>query len=221
MRTTMRIKRGEYMGYKIEEWIDTNGLIKPQAHWNDSGNGILYTAVYLALTNFKEFPLFKLPVQACVWDGLLYRTPAKQFGQEQWDNYLGLAAIYFFTRDRAAARKCIWYGIKHFGLYDTDGLSESKDWLWRFPQVWVLMWLAAFPWLKLLIFPVGWLTGRFMKPDRVDGSGTQLAWLYHFTFASAYGSEPDEKMKEIHAQFKLTSREYYSEGHPTPVLLNS
>lgn len=202
------------MDHILTEWIDRNGLVKPQKAWRDSGNGLLYTAVWLMLTGCRDISIFTDPIGRLeIKSGLYARTPENQFGQEQWDNYLGLAALCFGIGNTAAARSVIWYGIKHFGFYDTDGKLEGKDWLWRFPQVWVLMWLAAFPKIKWVFWPAWWVVGRFMNPNPADASGCQLAWLFHWVGFLAYGTGKD-RLKTLFGAFVEGSKTYYSNGHP-------
>lgn len=204
------------MDHVLMEWIDRNGLVKPQIEWRDSGNGLLYTAVWLILTGCRDLEMFARAIDRLeVEPGLYARTPDRQFGQEQWDNYLGLAALCIVSGNHGPARRVIWYGLKHFGFFNTDGKLESKDWLWRFPQVWVLMWIAAFPALKWLFWPAWWLAGAFMLPPLADRSGCQLAWVFHWAGFIAYGTTK-KRVKTNFERFAATSKGYYGAGHPTP-----
>jgi len=207
----------------IAEWIDKNGLVKPQSHWQDSGNGVLYSAILLILSAFKikfeGWNSIETAMQKCLRGGLLFRSPDNVY-QEQWDNHLGLAAYSFFSGDTKTARAVIWYGITHFGFFDTDGVLEFKDNLFRFPQIWVLYTIAAFPKFKWIFYPWAWIVSLFMKPDRIDASGTQLAWLYLYTVRNVYGVGFEKKYTDVLLQFHENVGEYYGAGHPTVELVN-
>lgn len=205
----------------LENWTDKNGLIKPQSDWSDSGNGVLYTAVYLIVTQMQDFDRFIGPLDACFQSGLLFRTPPTpeqpggSFGQEQWDDHLGFAAMCVMKNFRIRPRQVLAYAFKHAGFFNTDGKLEWQDNMLRFPQVWALYWLAAFPWLKWPLFPILIIIGHFMRPDASDRSGTQLAWLYLFVARHVYPGKFDTRYNEIAEQFYNTCRQYYGPDHPT------
>lgn len=211
------------MVHYLTEWIDRNGLLKPRRDWSDSGNGVLYTCVYLILTGLKDIEIFKVPIGRCHQaNGLLFRTPPTKekpfgdYGQEQWDNYLGIAALCVFAAFPSPAWKAIRYGLLRFGFYDTDGKLEARDWLWRFPQVWVLMACAAlsrsvlYP-LRWIFFPAFWTVGRFVKVG--DSSGTQLAFVYHWTGFRIFGYGRDQVAAMLPLYLKACES-YYEMNHP-------
>lgn len=212
--------------------LDKNGLIKPQLHWNDSGNGIYYTA--LALCSYRDTYGFDNPilenlfingVRRCMpTPGLLLRTPDNQFGQEQWDNLLGLAVGCIITENIQFPRQVLWYGIRHAFFFNTDGKLEGKDFLGRFPQVWALMLPAAFPKLKWLFYPFARLVHRLMKmPDKDNNSGINLVYMYNsgmqYLFNKYFVSEFLEKLqKELNKSLSDVFADYFGKAHPLTLL---
>jgi len=202
----------------IEQWIDVDSLIKPQIDWKDSGNGVLFSAVWLILSgNNREQLLPALKIQAaileCVGKGNLLRSPTNTH-QEQWDNHLGLGSYAYFFKKKSLSRMILEYGLKHFGVFNTDGKLEFQDWLYRFPQIWCVYFIAAFPRFKFLAYPFALLVSRFMKPNKDDGSGTQLAWLYLHVMVDSFGFGFKKKYNEILAQQKELVSVYYGKDHP-------
>jgi hypothetical protein len=202
----------------IQEWLDKNDLIKPQKAWEDSGNGVLYSAIWLILKketgDFAWKDRVEKAILACLKDGLLHRTPTNDFGQEQWDNHLGLGAYSYFYKNTSAPRSVIKRAWKNLFMFDTDGKKEGKDFLGRFPQIWAVYFVAAFPALKWLAFIKALLISRFMKPHINDASGTQLAWLYLKVMNDAFPFGFKKSFQEVNAQMKKTAPTYYGGGHP-------
>lgn len=210
----------------LEQWIDKNGLIKPQPDWADSGNGVLYTIVYLMVTDWNGLDGFTHSIGKCFKDGKLYRTPPTpekpygDYGQEQWDDWLGIAAMCAMNGFHKMARISLWYGVKHFGFYKTSPVfywkENFKAWLWRFPQVWSIMLVAAFPLLRRPFQPLFKLIGSFMSSPVSDRSGCQLEWVYFRTVATLYPGKFNAEYLNAAQKFKETCPWYYGAGHPTP-----
>ena len=209
----------------LDKFTDVNGLIKPRSAWVDSGNGVLYTAVWLILYKLARVPIystgkFEACIFACLKGGLLLRSPSNTY-QEQWDNHLGLAAYAHFYKRPEIARKVLEHAYENDGFFDTDGVKEAKDNLLRFPQIWAIYLIAGFPKLKWLFFPFAWVVSRFMNPPLDDSSGTQLAWLYLYTMNDAFGFGFEKKHAEVLAQFKQNVSVYYEETHPIISMIES
>lgn len=203
---------------EMQAWFDKNGLVKPQADWMDSGNGVLYTSVYVALAlelnpyNRMRVPYLPLVKPCFKRRGLLMRTPQNTYGLESWDDYLGLAVACLVLDDQSTPREVLWYGIRHLGFYNNTDTFTRDAFLGRFPQVWALMWIAAFPFLKWPLYPILKLIARFMDPPATDASGIQLAWLY--LWACRYLGFTFEKYYPITMALSYAYLSYYGEGHP-------
>lgn len=210
----------------LVQYTDVNGLIKPQASWNDSGNGIYFSAIanMVAVMNDWEQPLdYTNLVQSCMpTKGLLQRNPEDTYGQEQTDDYLGVILGCILARNNGPLKDILWYGVKHFFVFNNDGKLEFKDWLGRFVQVWVLMTAAAFPWIKYLFYPVLYLTRIFFHPVKNDDSGNILQFVFLYSLEQLYNidftsgwlleMEPDT--------MKTTFSRYFSPEHPLTLAVN-
>lgn len=195
-------------------WIDSNGLVKAQPEWITSGNGLFYASI-------AEFLSDQIVVDSksffdCWYKlGCLKRNPQNTFGQEQFDDYLGFATLCIAFNLTQNARIICWYAVRHgyFMLNVPFTWSDFfKSFLLRFPQVWVLMWCAAYPWLKWPLYPFMKLIALFMKLDPTDPGGVQLSWLY-FEGMNSLGfhtKQLDKARSMIPAAFK----QYYHKDHP-------
>lgn len=204
----------------MENWLDKNGLVKTRAAFTDSGNGILYSCIFMMLADDSR-PFSQRRVFAKLWNsigeceerpGLFKRNPEGSFGQETWDDYLGIAAACITIGETGIPRDILWYGISHGFVFNTDKHIETKDWLGRFPQVWILMWCAAFPWMKWMLYPALALVGKTMKLKVEDASSTQLQWVFfsacdHLGFRFKSGDP-------IIAAYPSAVARYYDATHP-------
>ena len=203
----------------IEQWIDKNGLIKPRRAWEDSGNGVLYTALYLLLEETtgplnQSTPDFKDAIQSCFRKpGLLMRTPDNSFGQEQFDNYLGLT--YLALRYNIQwAKEVITYGVQHNFVFDTNDVFEVKDFLGRYPHVFALMHEVGYRTESPLVlsFLSMFTTPRFMQLKENDASGVNLSLVYQFMVARLGGHAL--QLNDAIKLSKKTARTYFDEDHP-------
>ena len=202
----------------IQRWLDRFELVKPQAGSGDSGNGILYSCIYLIFLFEIDRTLidklwFEEIIQRCSYaPGVLNRTPNNDYGQETWDDYLGVAAVCILLKERHIAKEIIIHGITHFGFYTNKEQSSAAAFLWRFPQVWLLMWPAAFPWMRYPLYPLLWGLGRLMNLGGASANEIQLIWVYH-AGCKALGF----KFKKYDAATRLLPDAfgaYYGLGHP-------
>jgi len=158
----------------IQDWIDLNGLVKPRWSWSSSGNGLLYSSIARIL-GFN----FAFNIRSCMKEpGLLMRTPDNSFGQQSWDDYLGVACLCIHDGITDIPKEILKYGVKHGFFFNNIGPFSFKAFLGRFPQVWALMWIAAYPWLKWPMYPVLWAIQCTFRFDLDDTSGYQLEWLF-------------------------------------------
>lgn len=212
----------------ITRWLDRYGLVKSRIAQSSTGNGILYSAIFVMLMhpdpenpNFAR-DWFSSRVRDCFFkDGCLMRNPGNEFGQESWDDYLGVAAASLVTGDTTVPRAILRYGFPFF-IFNTDGVLKFEDWLGRFVQVWVLMIAAAFPWIPKY-FPTFlnfwlWLIGKFMKVNIADSSGTELEWVYMTSYARLMNSFNDVNSLPYLWRMNLSMADemktYYDANHP-------
>lgn len=157
-----------------ERFIDKNGMVKPQKNWDHSGNGILYSSIAKIL-GFD----FDYNIENCkIRDGLYMRTPDNAFGNQSWDDYLGIAAFAIHTNDTKIPRQVLMYGLTHFFIFNTDQKLEAKDFLGRFIQLWSLMFVAAFPKIRKVFYPILYFVQLTFDLNPHDSSAYQLEWLY-------------------------------------------
>jgi hypothetical protein len=198
-------------------WLDRNQLIKTQIENQDSGNGILYLSVAIALiyemygdTSLKQN--YVSAVSACFKKpGLLMRNPTGSFGLESWDDYLGVAVVCIIIHNRAIPRKILWYGLKHFGCYNNTNSFTWESFLWRFPQVWMLMTIAAFPWTKHVLKYLLDVSALFVHSDVRNPSGVQLAWMFEYGIRAAGFKVPS--YKTVSLDLPVAFERYYQKGH--------
>lgn len=204
----------------IPAWLDSNRLVKPQKSWNSSGNGLLYDCIFFVLTHELDKGYSDSMLDAFLYDGYSSCTYSKgclkrsatSITQESWDDYMGLVVACLALGDRLIPKQVLEHGIFYAFFYDCDGKITFSDFLGRFPQLWVLYWPAAFPWLKWPLWPLLWLVGKTMKPDLSDTSSIQLQWLY-FSGCKYLGfnfAQYDVLKKLLPDAFKI----YYDPDHP-------
>lgn len=122
-------------------------------------------------------------------------------------------------------REILWYGLKHFFVYNTNGKLEGKDWLLRNFPIWPLLIVAAFPFLRLPMYPLIWLVQSFFEDpqkmlERNYTNGIQLQWVY-LIGADLLGFR--FKSTELHNHELMTKAFsiYYSKDHPFNNLSNT
>lgn len=203
---------------RIKE-LDENGLCKPRYDWGNSGNGVTYSVVAMCL--FPSY--FNARILDC-WDHkrqVLMRTPDNKYGQNSHDDYTSLS-IYCLIYNQHWARAYLLSAIKKLGFMQNDFKEEGAFWksqMFRFPQIWIIMFAAAFPHSI-----VRWISGllcsgllRFQKANVHNASGTQLTFLIAHA-ALLMGN--DQPMRRFLNQIKAESttlanimRDYYDLGH--------
>lgn len=209
----------EMIAELIKDYTDPNGLIKPHKTDGESDNGVLFTSVAQILSNTT---LYEQSIQNCYLEtGLLNRKPkGKESQQEQWDDLLGRAVRCIQSGNTHEPKQILYFGLKHFGFYNTDNKLEGKDFLFRFVFVFMLLFAGAFPKLKGLVkAPLVWFINSFKCDSVNDTSGLQLQWLvtvgYDLLFKST--TESYWKLKLLMITGKKLSdvfSVYYTPGHP-------
>lgn len=216
----------------IPAWTDKNGLVKPQKSWQDSGNGLLYSSMLVLLTDLKGdayrlVPWIRSKIKACTYSpGCLKRNPEGSFGQESWDDYLGVAAACIVIKDTAIPRSILLHGFLHFGFFINDKTFDFTQRRWFFPwlkkfskgflllyvHVWAIMLPAAFPWFKWFFFPLIWAVSKTMEPNLNDPGGIQTMWMYLYA-AQKIGFHFD-KYDQTKAMLPDALKKYYDLSHP-------
>lgn len=202
------------------EYIDVNGLVKPQVTWTNSGNGLCYTGTALVLG--FEIDDYQKNVRDCYYHvGCLMRTDDNGFGQESYDDYLGTAAGCIAIGETKIPQEIIVYGLSNFFVFKTTTSNTLKDWLkaflGRFPQVWLLMFPAAFPWLKWLFALPLMVMAYFLKGAIEDQSGTILQWQIQKSVVNLYGIKYFYNRWIKRNGFSLKNDifgKYFNKGHP-------
>lgn len=207
--TQYRMTEEKFIDQIMSYWLDKNGLVKTQSYRADSGNGVLYTSIAVMLCpQIKTFTQ-KFVDQCFTVAGCLKRTPGGQYGQEEWDDYLGLLASCILTGETYRPRRILSYGLTHLFIYNNDKKLEFKDWLGRYPQFDVILWKAAFPKLNFIWKPLAWIITKFFNAKPLENPGEyQLEWV----FKMAFGFEP--KTSESWGNIAIAFKKYYTEEHP-------
>lgn len=217
-----------YQNDILTSWLDNYGMIglDKDSPTHITENGLYFSAIHVVLCHkilrdsaMKRRRWFVEKVRKCyLQTGNLARQPNNNTNQEAWDNYLGVAIACMCLNINDIPREILKYGVANLGFYNTDGKLEFKDWLWRFPQVWVMMIAAAFPILRPLFMLPAYLISLFMKKKEGDSSGNNLVFMYMYGmkllgFNKLYTKKVEElKVKE---NFSL----YFKINHPFNLLL--
>jgi hypothetical protein len=211
----------------IAQYTDINNLVKPQLAWVDSGNGLLYTAMDVILRDYFTFVDQRTDFQKLVYScmehpGLLIRTPQNTYGQESWDDYMGVAAACIVLGETEIPKMILGYAISHFFFMNNTGTFSWSAWLGRFPQIWILMWIAAFPIFKFMFFPMAYAISKFMSPTMGDTGSNNTDFCFMYALSSAYGQEFldtfKSKMNALPMTLQANFTAYFSAAHPFSVL---
>ncbi len=189
-------------------------------------NGLYFSAIHVILyhaiikgelSSIKKW--YSEKVRECYLErGNLARQPKNNTNQEQWDNIFGVAVACIILNITDIPREILSYGVRNLFIFNTDGKLEGKDFLGRFPQVWVMMFAAAFPLMKYAVMPLAWLISKFMKKIEGNSSANNLIFVYLYGmkllgFKKLYSIEV-EKLN-ILENFRL----YFKAGHPFILLV--
>jgi len=194
------------------QWLDQNGLVIPQPSEKPADNGVLFTSIAVLLG--FEVPDYEALVRSCyLKPGLVARWPGNNFDQAAWDDYLGVAVACIFRNEKKIPREILSYAIRHAFFFNTDGKLQDKDFLLRNFPIWPLMICAAFPIMRLPMWPLIWLVQSFFKyPNLNDTSGFQLQWVY--LYGCALLGFNFKRMKIHEYKLKAALRIYYHTKHP-------
>lgn len=212
--------------YLQSNYVDSDGLVRPNTTDLDSDNGVLFTSVaqILSHTNFLQ-PAIDKCYEA---PGLLARKPASNpSSQEQFDDVMGRAISGIVLGNTKECREILWYGITHFGFYNTDNNLQGKDFLFRFVFTFLYVFCAAFPKLKWLVYPFLLLYVQFMNPsDLTQTSPLQLQWLSalgnEFLYGvGCYDSWYNRYKKNTGAKLSAIFSGYYNAEHPFTLFVQS
>ncbi len=185
-------------------------------------NGLLFTAVAISSLPKTEENLidFELLFNNCFIDGILYRSPEPHPKPDSFDNYLAVAFMSAYLNKPNMSKKLLWSLIKHFGIV------RGEIFL-RFPQVWLLLVVTAFPIFKWLFLPFCYILSSLQKPilPLYNTSGVQLQYVIINTLEIVYPqvgffvrwyTSLLEKCSGLGEVFSI----YYSPLHPIAKLWN-
>jgi hypothetical protein len=198
----------------IFPYLDVNKLVKPNLEDINSANGVLYTSVLQILT---KTPYYQSSIDACFKSpGLLMRTPEGDYGQEQMDDYLGIACTSIVTGRTSNARAILWYGLTHLFVFNNDGKLQLQDFLGRYPFVFMYMFAAAFPFLKWAVYiPLTLNVRNFNPMGSTDSSGLQLQFIQILAYEKLYNKIETRSWFSKYGKLPSTIfEEFYEKGHP-------
>ena len=209
-----------------KDYLDVNSLVKPQKGLTDSGNGVMYSSIAMLLypsPSNEDLACYRDSILKCFNENnILMRTPNNTYGQESWDDYLGLAVCCLTIGEEFIPEHIMWSLVYHLGfMWNTENKSDIfKSWLVRFPIVWVIMMAASFKWFRFIARTI--LNVYFSLVDQTinvnDGSGIQLQFLQLFALSELGNSFPLKSwLSKINAQNTSLSKimaTYYDPTHP-------
>lgn len=217
------MKRQDYLQL-IQEYTDKNGMVKPQRHWSDSGNGLTYTAYDMQFRRkykIEQRKNYKKLVMSCMMEpGLLARTPQNTFGNQQHDDIQSVLAGCVIDGNKEVPFLILKRLALNFGFYDTNNEKESKDFIGRFLYLWPSLIAASSDILKWAVFPLLCLYTLTFKPNKNDTSGINLQWSFLEYMDALYPWNPFKKRWEakLYEEFQDglfgSMSIYFDNGHP-------
>lgn len=176
-----------------EHHTEKYGLVVPGFdNINLSANGLYYTAIFNQLmksNNYKVDFSYGDKVKSCFKEpGLPMRNPENSGGQEQFDNFVGITLGCQLTNRPDILRSILWYSVTHFFVFNTDDKLEFKDWIGRYPHVWLFMTASAIPLSKYLLYLPLLAIVKTFKPSPSDMSGNLLQYVFISIFRDLYGN---------------------------------
>ena len=216
-----------YVSEIQEKYLDRYGMVGLDANSpnHETDNGLFFSAIHVVLchtiikTNMRALRIwYTEKVRKCYMQvGNITRKPGNTEQQQQWDDFLGLAIACMALNITDIPREILKYGLLNLFFYNTDGQLKGEDFLGRFPQVWVMMFAAAFPIMRWIVKPLAWLISLTMKKEQGNSSGNNLIFMYLYGMKLLGMKSYSKKMEEINIleNFKL----YFKAGHPFISLL--
>lgn len=208
----------------IDEYTDKNGMIVPQRHWGDSGNGLTYTAFDMQLRRIYKIAqrknYTKLVMSCMMEPGLLARTPQNSYGNQQHDDIQSVLAGCVISGNTEVPQLILKRLVTNLGFYDTDGKKEGKDFLGRFVYLWPSLLAASSPISKWLVYPPLVLYTATFKPEHGNTSGIHLQWSFLEYMDTLFPWNPfkkkwEKKLHEIYPNgIADTMGVYFDNGHP-------
>lgn len=182
------------------DYTDGNGLVSPKPCSpmlrSASDNGVMYTSeliIMLVYDNQKIPALPSIALSSCISDGLLYRHPVAQGGQQEGpDDYYGLIAALKVSKSPYTAARILGGVIKYRGFLNNvnPGVKTWDSFLIRQPQLLCAMITAAFPSMvnpmhylvRLFFFPLYVYTALIIATSclfapKTDTDARRLSWL--------------------------------------------
>lgn len=213
------------MQIDYSQYLDEYGMVTvngvPGNPGEHSENGLLFTAVAMEADLINDcighpFDFSEL-FEACFINGILYRSPEPHPKPESHDNYTACVLGSLIEYNPSIARRLLWSLIKHFGYV-------NKEFVGRFPQVWLLLLTASFSVLRYLLLPLILILYLLQSPKNPlqDTSGTQLQFVIVCIIDRLYPSlnllrnwfTKLNKYAKMYEVMKL----YYGENHPNALI---
>lgn len=207
----------------LDAWRDKYGMIVPQPNSDSSGNGILYTSIASILLLKQNKPIEANQELNRIKDcfktkGLMQRNPDNSFGQESWDDYMGLLTACLLIKRTDYPRQILWYGIKNAFVFRNEPNSGKKAWLWRFPHIFfIILPVAAFPILSLILWPLFPIALPLMY--KLEKDTNEMSWLTNLGLSLAFIGPIIRSKKAIFLFYNKHTLQkafdsYYGINHP-------
>lgn len=206
------------------KWIDDACLVadtrNEQGVPDRSGNGVLGSGVMaIYAKEFGSLSLITLSAKSVMSvlseDGKLVRHPkAHEDNQEQWDNLVGIAAVTAISRSDDVINRVkalILSMVKNFGFVDTNHKLEKKDFLLRFPHVWMLLIAAVYPRSRPALTIPLFIASCFMNSKTSGGVQTDMVFKYTMM---EMGMPTVGLEKTISNYTRFSVFDYYKQNHP-------
>ena len=194
----------------FENCTDRFGYIRTKEYQRDTGNPNVYSEVFVDLhPDFPRSEIKRMDERRLgLWTGkVLYRTPENSYGQNSHDEAFDFLKMLHRIGNTRVARQFLWSLIYHCGfLYnkpfkDCSWKERGDGWIGRFPQIWAMAYVAAFPLNLVRFFSASVLkvSAHFSKPDLQNASGLQLQSRICFATTQLGSSSP---MRALLARLK-------------------
>lgn len=169
----------------FETCLDRFGFIRTKTTQRDTGNPNIYSEVFTDLFPAAAGVRAMDERRLKLWTGkVLYRTPENSYGQNSHDEMFSFLKMLHRIGNKKLARQVLWRLIICCGFMYNKPFSECSwkekgdGWIGRFPQIWAMAFVAAFPislvnYFSRLVLSV---SARLSTPDLNDASGLQLQW---------------------------------------------
>lgn len=210
----------------FKPYLDKYGMVTVNGTPNlpfadNSENGLLFTVVAMESDQINDgigYPFnFSALFEPCFINGKLYRSPEPHPKPESHDNYTACVLGSLIENNPSIPRRLLWSLIKHFGYV-------NKEFVGRFPQVWLLLFASSFPLLSFLLLPFLCILYFLQSPKSPleDSSATQLQFVIVSIIDRLYPrlgllKKWFTKLNK-HVKMYEVMKVYYGENHPNTLI---